>query len=252
MDESLLWFALVGFGAQMVDGALGMAYGVTATTVLLSLGVPPKFASASVHAAEIVTTGVSGLSHWWVGNVHFDLARKLVLPGMVGAVLGAYVLTSLDGDAIKPWIALYLAVMGLVIIWKAFSNVALNHVRTWLQPLGFVGGFADAIGGGGWGPIVTTTLLARGNPPRYAVGSVNLTEFFVTVAQSAVFIVMLRSDYLQYWQALVGLLIGGTLAAPLAAVVAQKLPRRPFMVLVGTLIVVLSIRTLVHGVRPLI
>jgi hypothetical protein len=167
-----------------------------------------------------------------------------VFPGIVGAVLGAYVLTSMDGDAIKPWIAIYLGVMGAVIIWKAFADTALNHVRTWLQPLGFVGGFADAIGGGGWGPIVTTTLVARGNPPRYAVGSVNLTEFFVTVAQSVVFIAMLRSDYLDYWRALVGLLIGGTLAAPLAAMVARRLPRRPFMVLVGALIIALSARTL--------
>jgi len=244
MDSDLFWFVLVGFVAQVVDGALGMAYGVTATTVLLSLGVPPKFASASVHAAEIVTTGVSGVSHWFLGNVHFDLARKLVVPGIVGAVLGAYVLTSIEGDAIKPWIAVYLGAMGIVIIWKALGDAAHNHVRTWLRPLGFVGGFADAIGGGGWGPIVTTTLVARGNPPRYAVGSVNLTEFFVTIAQSVVFVAMLRSEYLDYWQALVGLLIGGAIAAPLAAMMARRLPRRPFMVLVGGLIMLLSARTL--------
>jgi uncharacterized protein len=246
--ESILWFAMVGFLAQMVDGALGMAYGVTATTVLLSLGVPPKFASASVHAAEVVTTGVSGLSHWAFGNVHLDLARRLVVPGVIGAMLGAYVLSSIDGEAIKPWIAGYLGVMGLVIVWKAFSDVAMSHVRSWLEPLGFVGGFADAIGGGGWGPIVTTTLLARGNSPRFTVGSVNLTEFFVTVAQSAVFLLMLRSSYLDYWQALVGLLIGGALAAPAAAVVTRHLPRRPFMVLVGLLILGLSLRTLIKTI----
>jgi uncharacterized membrane protein YfcA len=243
--ESILWFAMVGFLAQMIDGALGMAYGVTATTVLLSLGVPPKFASASVHAAEVVTTGVPGLSHWAAGNVHVDLARRLVVPGVVGAMLGAYVLSSIDGEAIKPWIAGYLGVMGVVIVWKAFSDVAMSHVRSWLEPLGFVGGFADAIGGGGWGPIVTTTLVARGNSPRFTVGSVNLTEFFVTVAQSAVFLVMLRSNYLDYWQALVGLLIGGAVAAPAAAFVTRHLPRRPFMVLVGLLIIGLSVRTLV-------
>jgi len=243
--ESILWFAMVGFLAQMIDGALGMAYGVTATTVLLSLGVPPKYASASVHAAEVVTTGVSGLSHWAAGNVHVDLARRLVVPGVVGAMLGAYVLSSIDGEAIKPWIAGYLGVMGVVIVWKAFSDVAMSHVRSWLEPLGFVGGFADAIGGGGWGPIVTTTLVARGNSPRFTVGSVNLTEFFVTVAQSAVFLVMLRSNYLDYWQALVGLLIGGAVAAPAAAFVTRHLPRRPFMVLVGLLIIGLSVRTLV-------
>jgi uncharacterized protein len=245
MISGIAWFVVVGFFAQMVDGALGMAYGVSATTVLLSMGVPPKFASASVHGAEIVTTGVSGLSHWAVGNVHFDLAKKLVLPGVIGAVIGAYVLSSLDGDIIKPWISLYLGVMGIVIIWKAFSHTEASHVRTWLGPIGFVGGFADAIGGGGWGPIVTTTLVARGNSPRYTVGSVNLTEFFVTVAQSAVFVAMLRSQYLAYWQALLGLLIGGAIAAPMAAMVTRHLPRRPFMVLVGLLITGLSIRTLV-------
>jgi uncharacterized membrane protein YfcA len=222
-----------------------MAYGVTASTVLLSLGVPPKFASASVHAAEVVTTGVSGLSHWVVGNVHVDLAKRLVIPGVLGAILGAYVLTSLDGEVIKPWIAGYLGVMGIVIVWKAFSTVAMSHVRTWLEPLGFVGGFADAIGGGGWGPIVTTTLVARGNPPRFTVGSVNLTEFFVTIAQSAMFLVMLRSNYLDYWRAIVGLLIGGAVAAPAAAMVTRHLPRRTFMVLVGLLIIGLSLRTLV-------
>jgi hypothetical protein len=245
--ESILWFALVGFVAQMIDGALGMAYGVTATTVLLSLGVPPKFASASVHAAEIVTTGVSGVSHWAVGNVHLDLAKRLVLPGVVGAMLGAYVLSSMDGETVKPWIAGYLAVMGVVIVWKAFSDVAMSRVRTWLEPLGFVGGFADAVGGGGWGPIVTTTLVARGNSPRFTVGSVNLTEFFVTVAQSAVFLAMLRSSFLDYWQALVGLLIGGAVAAPAAAMVARHLPRRSFMVLVGVLITALSMRTLLKA-----
>jgi uncharacterized protein len=243
--ESILWFAMVGFLAQMIDGALGMAYGVTATTVLLSLGVPPKFASASVHAAEVVTTGVSGLSHWAFGNVHIDLAKRLLVPGVLGAMLGAYVLSSIDGEAIKPWIAGYLGVMGIVIVWKAFSDVAMSHVRSWLEPLGFVGGFADAIGGGGWGPIVTTTLVARGNSPRFTVGSVNLTEFFVTVAQSAVFLLMLRSSYLDYWQALVGLLIGGAVAAPAAAIVTRHLPRRPFMVLVGLLILALSLRTIV-------
>jgi uncharacterized membrane protein YfcA len=244
MDSSLIGFILVGFGAQLIDGALGMAYGVSATTVLLSMGVPPKFASASVHAAEIVTTGVSGVSHWLAGNVHFDLAKKLLIPGVIGAVIGAYVLTSVDGDAIKPWISIYLAVMGAIIVWRAFKDVVQNHVRTWLEPLGFVGGFADAIGGGGWGPIVTTTLVARGNPPRFTVGSVNLTEFFVTVAQSAMFLVVLRSSYLTYWRAILGLLIGGALAAPVAALVTKRLPRRAFMVLVGALIIALSLRNL--------
>jgi hypothetical protein len=249
MDTSILLFVLVGFVAQLIDGALGMAYGVTSNTFLLSLGIPPKYASASVHAAEVVTTAISGLSHWRFGNVHFDLAKRLVIPGVIGAAIGAYLLTKIDGDVIKPYIAIYLAIMGLVIIWKAFREVALRRVRSWLIPLGFVGGLMDAIGGGGWGPIVTTTLVARGNEPRFTVGSVNWTEFFITLSQSIVFVLTLRSGLLDYGKIILGLLIGGALAAPLGAYAAKHLPRRPFMVLVGALIVGLSIRTLILTVR---
>lgn len=244
MLEDVLVFVLVGFVAQLIDGALGMAYGVSSNAFLLSLGVPPKFASAAVHAAEMVTTAISGLSHWRFGNVHIDLAKQLVIPGIIGAVIGAYVLTSVEGDVIKPIIAVYLAIMGGLIIWKAFRDVAPRKVRSWIAPLGLAGGFMDAIGGGGWGPIVTSTLIARGNSPRFTIGSVNLTEFFITFSQSIMFVLALRSDYLTYWQAILGLLIGGALAAPLAAFVARKLPHRPFMILVGLLIIILSVRTL--------
>jgi uncharacterized protein len=249
MGANILLFILVGFVAQLIDGALGMAYGVISNSFLLSLGIPPKYASASVHAAEIFTTGISGLSHWRFGNVHFDLARRLVIPGVIGAAAGAYLLTQVNGDVIKPYIAIYLAIMGVVIIWKAFRVVVLRHVRSWLLPLGLVGGFMDAIGGGGWGPIVTTTLVARGNEPRFTVGSVNLTEFFVTLSQSIVFVLTLRSGLLDYGKIVLGLLIGGVLAAPLAAYAAKYLPRRPFMVLVGLLIITLSVRTLVLTFR---
>jgi hypothetical protein len=249
LDLSIFVFVVVGFVAQLIDGALGMAYGVSSNAFLLSLGVPPKYASASVHAAEVVTTGISGLAHWRFGNVHFDLARRLVIPGVIGAVVGAYLLTQVNGDVIKPYIAIYLAIMGFMIIWKAFREVALRHVRSWLLPLGLAGGFLDAIGGGGWGPIVTSTLVARGNEPRFTVGSVNLTEFFVTLSQSIVFVLTLRSGLLDYGKIILGLLIGGALAAPLAAYAAKRLPRRPFMVLVGVLIIALSVRTLVLTFR---
>ncbi len=246
-----IWvFVLIGFVAQMIDGALGMAYGVSSTTLLSSFGVPQKFASASVHAAEVVTTGISGLSHWRVGNVHFDLAKRLVIPGVLGGVLGAYVLSNLDGDVIKPYVAIYLAGMGLVIIYRAFRSLAPRQVRTWLLPLALGGGFMDAIGGGGWGPVVTSTLLARGNVPRFTVGSVNLTEFFVTFAQSITFVLTLGSgELLKYGPVILGLLIGGGLAAPLAAVVAKRLPHRPFMLLVGLVILFLNVRTLVLTLR---
>ncbi len=246
-----IWvFILAGFSAQMVDGALGMAYGVTSTTILSSLGIPQKYASAAVHAAEVVTTGISGFSHWRMGNVHFDLARKLVIPGVLGGVIGAYLLTELDAPWLKPAVSVYLAFMGLTIIFRAFRTLAPRRVRSWLIPLGFVGGFMDAVGGGGWGPIVTSTLMARGNEPRFTVGSVNLTEFFVTTAESATFILALGSGQLmRYGNIVLGLLIGGAIAAPLAAFAASRLPHKPFMLLVGILIVVLNVRTLILTLR---
>jgi hypothetical protein len=245
-----IWvFVIVGFVAQMIDGALGMAYGVSSTTILASLGVPQKYASAAVHAAEVVTTGLSGLSHWRMGNVHFDLARKLVIPGVLGGVIGAYVLTNLDTPWLKPIVSVYLAIMGFVIIFRAFRTLIVREVRTWLLPLGFVGGFLDALGGGGWGPIVTSTLVARGNAPRFTVGTVNLTEFFVTTAESITFILALgTAQFTAYGKIILGLLIGGAIAAPLAAYTAKRLPQKPFMLLVGVLIVVLNVRTLVKVV----
>lgn len=242
-----IWaFIIAGFVAQMIDGALGMAYGVTSTTILTSLGVPNKFASAAVHASEVVTTGISGLSHWRMGNVHFDLARKLVIPGVLGGVIGAYILTSLETPWLKPLVAVYLAIMGFVIILRALRTLAPREVRSWLLPLGFLGGFMDALGGGGWGPIVTSTLVARGNEPRFTVGSVNLTEFFVTTAQSITFVLALgTAQFAEYGKIILGLLIGGAVAAPLAAFAAKKLPHKPFMLLVGVLIIVLNVRVLV-------
>lgn len=242
-----IWaFILVGFVAQMIDGALGMAYGVSSTTVLVSLGVPQKFASAAVHASEVVTTGISGLSHWRAGNIHFDLAKNLLIPGVLGGVIGAYLLSNFEGDIIKPFVAVYLIIMGLIIIFRAFRSLAPREVRSWLLPLALGGGFMDAVGGGGWGPIVTSTLVARGNIPRFTVGSVNATEFFVTLAQSITFVIALGSgEFIKYGTVILGLLIGGAIAAPLAAFATKRLPHRPFMLLVGLLIVLLNVRTLI-------
>jgi len=247
VEQNILLFVLVGFLAQMIDGTLGMAYGVSSTSVLLSIGIPPAVASACVHMAEIFTTAVSGLSHLRFGNVHKDLVTRLLIPGVLGGVLGAYILTSVPGDQIKPFIALYLLVMGAIILRKAFQATRAQIVRSHIVPLGFAGGFCDAIGGGGWGPIVTSTLVARGNDPRFTVGSVNLAEFFVTFSQSVVFLLTLRM--VQHWQIIVGLLIGGVLAAPLAAYVCKKLPTRALMGLVGGLIMLLSLRTIYLALR---
>ena len=243
MDLSIFTFIVVGFVAQLIDGALGMAYGVSSNTFLLSIGVPPAAASASVHMAEVVTTAISGASHWKLGNIDWNLIKRLAIPGVFGAVVGAYLLTHVPGDTIKPFISAYLLIMGIVILVKALRN---NHkeqkVTSHLSLLGVIGGFFDAVGGGGWGPIVTTTLVARGNNPRLTIGSVNFSEFFVAFSQSIVFVITLQMS--QYWQIILGLLIGGAIAAPLAAMITKKLPIRALMIAVGILIIMLSIRTI--------
>ncbi len=242
METSIYLFVIVGFIAQLIDGALGMAYGVSSTTFLLSLGVPPAAASASVHTAEVFTTAVSGASHWHLGNVDRHLVRKLVIPGIIGGVLGAYILTAIPGGVIKPIIAVYLLAMGIRILWKARRPAPAGPSRVHHTPLALVGGFCDAIGGGGWGPIVTSTLVANGHDPCSTIGSVNLAEFFVTLAEAATFVALLG---LVHWQVIVGLMIGGAIAAPFAAILCKKLPARALLISVGVVITALSVRTLV-------
>ncbi|MBM3124547.1 MAG: sulfite exporter TauE/SafE family protein [Chloroflexi bacterium] len=246
MELSIFLYMLVGFVAQMIDGALGMAYGVSSNTFLLSIGIPPAAASASVHMAEVVTTGVSGASHWRLGNVDWKLVRRLLIPGVIGGVAGAYILTSVDGNIIKPYIAVYLLLMGGVIIYKAVTTVPRKKPDEYHGPktglLGLFGGFCDAIGGGGWGPVVTSTLVARGKYPRTTIGSVNFSEFFVTLAESITFVLTL--SFAEYWQIIIGLLVGGAVAAPIAARMTKVLPLKTLMIMVGVLIILLSIRTL--------
>jgi uncharacterized membrane protein YfcA len=242
MDSNIVVFVIVGFIAQLIDGALGMAYGVSSTTFLLSVGVPPAAASASVHTAEVFTTAVSGASHWRLGNVDRGLVRKLVVPGIIGGVLGAYILTATPGGVIKPIIAAYLLAMGVRILWKARQRTLPTPRPARHLILALVGGFCDAIGGGGWGPIVTSTLVANGHDPRSTIGSVNLAEFFVTLAEAATFVALLG---LVHWQVIVGLVIGGTIAAPFAALLCKKLPARALMISVGLVITALSMRTLI-------
>jgi uncharacterized membrane protein YfcA len=249
MELSILLYMLVGFVAQMIDGALGMAYGVSSNTFLLSLGIPPAAASASVHMAEVVTTGVSGILHWRLGNVDWKLVKRLLIPGVIGGMAGAYLLASIDGDVIKPYISAYLLIMGIVILVKAVNYTAKSHNgdhTARVSVLGAVGGFFDAIGGGGWGPIVTTTLVARGKDARQTIGSVNFSEFFVTFAESVTFVLTL--NFLSYWQIILGLLIGGAIAAPIAAILTKKLSVKTLMFIVGLLIIGLSIRTIVQAV----
>ena len=234
---------LVGFFAQLVDGSLGMAYGVTSTSFLLSIGITPAAASASVHTAEIITTGVSGFAHWKAKNIDKNLIRRLLIPGVLGGVTGAYILTSLPTKIIKPIIAIYLLIMGVRILLKAIdkSSSQKKPANRFLFPLGFIGGLCDAIGGGGWGPIVTSTLISNGNNPRETIGSVNLTEFFVTLSEVVMFIATIG---LVHWQVILGITIGGVIAAPFGAILTKKLPAKKLMLIVGLLIIGLQLRTL--------
>lgn len=243
LDGHFFWFVVAGFVAQLIDGALGMAYGVSASSLLLSFGLPPAVVSATVHAAECFSTGASAISHRAFGNVNTALFRRLLVPAVLGAVVGAYLLASFPGEAMKPVIAVYLLVMGAVIIVKAFREFPPRTVSTHLVPLGFVGAFVDAVGGGGWGPIVASTLIARGNDVRSTVGSVNAVEFFVTVAASLTFLVTIG---LSNWSIILALALGGLLAAPLGAWACRHVPVRPFMIGVGVLVCLLSIRTLLQ------
>lgn len=243
MWEDFLLYVAVGLVAQMVDGAIGMAYGVTSSSVLLSMGLPPATTSACVHAAETFTTGVSGAAHWKLGNVDKRLMLRLALPGMIGGALGAYVLSNIDGNTIKPYIAAYLLIMGIYIIYQALRKaVAEREPPSNVVGLGLTGGFVDSIGGGGWGPIVTTTLIGRGTKPRYAIGSVNLAEFFVTLTVTLTFLFTIG---LELFPIITGLVVGGVVAAPFAALATKHLPDKPLMIIVGCVVVILSLRTII-------
>ena len=247
MTNDLLVFIAVGFAAQLVDGAIGMAYGITATTTLLSMGVTPATASAAIHTAEVFTTAASGAAHWRLGNIDRRLVVRLAGPGMIGGAIGAYVLATVPGERIRPIVSVYLLGMGGLILWRAFRNREADHAGA-RQPrlLGLIGGFLDSIGGGGWGAIVTSTLIGRGVTPRFAIGSTNAAEFFVTSAATAVFAVTIG---LSLWPIIAGLVLGGLLAAPLAAVAAKQIPDRPMMVLVGSVVILLSLRNLLLSLQ---
>jgi uncharacterized membrane protein YfcA len=237
MNSEILLFAAIGFLAQMIDGALGMAFGVIASSSLMAFGAPPALASAAVHAAEVVTTGVSGASHLWHGNVDRTMFWRLVVTGVLGGAVGAYLLTGLPEDVIKPVVTIYLLAMAALI----FARVLGYMPRPWRPPvpaLGGAAGFLDAIGGGGWGPLAASTLIATGDQPRRSIGSVNLAEFFVTCAISVTFFTQL--DLASYGRIVLGLVIGGAVAAPLAGYLIRIMPTRYALILVGAVVAVLS------------
>lgn len=243
LGSSSFWAAAgVGFFAQAIDGALGMAYGITATSFLLGAGATPAVASASVHIAEVFTTGFSGISHVRYGNVNRDLFVRLLVPGILGAVTGVIVVTRFEGEILKPIISGYLLIMGLYILGKARHQrrVRMEEPRH-VGKLALFGGFVDAVGGGGWGPVVTTTLVGSGNDPRTTIGSVNFAEFFLTLTVAASFSLLVTTTA---WVTIAGLVFGGIFAAPFAAILCKRLQARTLLVLVGSLISVLSLYNL--------
>lgn len=241
MSESFFYYVLGGFVAQMIDGALGMAYGVTASTFLLTVGVPPSAVSASVHTSEIFTSGVSGYMHLKFGNVNSKLFKKILFPGVLGAIVGAYALSSLEKYIyiIKPLVAIYTLVLGILIIQKALKKRVEKRPIKKIGWLAMAGGTLDSIGGGGWGPIVTSTLIARGRHPKYTIGSVNLAEFFVSLASSVTFISIIGFSH---WQVVLGLILGGMVSAPIAATLSRRLPIKTMMIMVGTIVIIVSLR----------
>lgn len=236
----LLPFIAVGFAAQLVDGALGMAFGVISNTLLVGvLGVPPAQASQRVHVVECFTTATSGISHLLHGNIDKALFFKLLIPGMAGGALGAYVLTSLDANVVKPFVLAYLTGIGLMLLWRGIKYPPQAKPAKVVAPLGLIGGFLDAAGGGGWGPVVTSNLLIQGADPRKVVGTVSAVEFFLTITISAAFVYHL--GFADLAGATLGLLIGGVAAAPLGAWAAKHIPAKPMLVLVGCVLTATSL-----------
>jgi uncharacterized membrane protein YfcA len=234
----LLPFILIGFAAQLVDGALGMAYGTISSTLLVGLGVPPAVASAGVHTAETFTTGISAISHVAHRNVDWRLFGRIVVPGVIGGVLGAYVLSNIHAEVARPFVLAYLLALGLYLFWRGWTHRHVVRRPRIVAPLGLVGGFLDAAGGGGWGPIVTSNLMVQGGEPRFTIGTVSTAEFFLTLTISATFLFTLGLE--AFTVAIVGLLIGGIIAAPLGAIVAKRVEADKLLVLVGVVLTATS------------
>jgi uncharacterized protein len=243
MLSQLSPYIAVGFGAQLIDGALGMAFGVITNTLLVTvLGMPPAQASARVHLVEVFTTAASGISHALHKNVDWKLFARLVIPGVIGGVLGAYLLSNIDAKVARPFVMAYLSFIGIYLLIKARGWTQVHRQPKFVEPLGLIGGFLDAVGGGGWGPVVTSNLLVQGSAPRTTIGTVNTAEFFLTASISIAFIANIGFE--AFTLATVGLLIGGLAAAPFGAVLARRIPARTLMTLVGIVLTATSLFSL--------
>ena len=242
LNSDFAIFLLIGIFAQLVDSTLGMGYGATSTSFLLSFGVPPAISSMGVHVAEMFTTGASAVSHYKFKNINKKLVLNLLIPGVLGSILGAYLLADvIDGNVIKPYVAAYMIILAIVILIKGLRGKIEKKKTKNLGVLALFGGFMDSIGGGGWGPIVTSTLMGQGRDPRYTIGSVNTAEFAISFASGITFLLF---DGISGWQVIAGLIVGGVIAAPLGAYLVNKIPRKPITVLVVLLLIFLSLRTL--------
>lgn len=241
-------FILIGLGAQLVDGALGMAFGLVSSSILLALGLPPATVSASVHTAEVFTSGVSGGAHALMGNVDRKLMLRLALPGVIGGVAGAYLLTQVPGELIRPFVYAYLLLLAVFILLRGFGRKLARGELKRVPLLGLVAGFLDASGGGGWGPVATSTLLARGGNARKTIGTVSASEFAVALSISLTFFLAIG---LQHFEIVLGLLIGGVLAAPVAAYLVKHVPERVVLVTVGVVVMAISLYQIVTALRAL-
>ncbi|ETZ23414.1 TSUP family transporter [Pedobacter sp. V48] len=255
LNPMFYWFLLGGFVFAMIDGAIGMSYGVTTTSFSLAMGVPPASASMGVHLSEILSNGIAGWMHYRFGNVNWKLFRLLLLPGIVGAVTGAYLLSSLEhySNYTKPVVSLYTLILGFVILSKAYkANAKTTGPKKKIKKvslLGLFGGFIDAVGGGGWGSIVLSSLIAGGRNARFSLGTVKITRFFIALMSSLTFITMLNGAH---WEAVGGLVIGSALASPIAARVSNKISAKTIMVSVGILVILVSLRSIINFILKLV
>lgn len=247
INPAFYYFLGAGFIFALIDGAIGMSYGVTSTTFSLSMGIPPASASMGVHLSEIMSNGIAGWMHYRMGNVNWKLFKLLLVPGIIGAVTGAYLLSSLEHYAqyTKPFVSLYTLILGFVILSKAIN---LDRKRTTgkiknISLLGLGGGFIDAVGGGGWGSIVLSTLIAGGRHPRFSLGTVKLSRFFIALMSSLTFITMLNG---KHWEAVGGLIIGSALASPVAARISNKISAKAIMLSVAIIVIAISLRSIVN------
>ena len=253
IDSAFYYFLGAGFVFALIDGAIGMSYGVTSTSFSIAMGLPPATASMGVHLSEITSNGIAGWMHYRLRNVNWKLYKMLVIPGIVGAVLGAYILSSLEeySTYTKPFISLYTLILGGVILSKAFKVRRKKSADKFknIRPLGFFGGFIDAVFGGGWGSIVLSTLIAGGRHPRFSLGSVKLSRFFIAITSSLTFITMTNGVH---WEAVTGLVIGSALASPIAAKISSKLSVKAIMVAVGVIVMITSLRTIIITLMKII